>query len=32
MFIHTWDLRNKTDEHKGREGKIRQNQRERDES
>ena len=26
-FTHMWNLRNKTDEHSGREGKIRQNQR-----
>ena len=24
-FTHMWNLRNKTDEHRGREGKIRQN-------
>ena len=23
-FIHTWNLRNKTNEHRGREGKIKQ--------
>ena len=26
-FTHLWKLRNKTGEHKGREGRIRQNQR-----
>ena len=26
-FTHMWDLRNKTDEHKGREAKIRSKQR-----
>ena len=27
-FTHMWNLRNITDEHRGREGKIRRNQRE----
>ena len=27
-FTHTWNLRNKTDEHGGREGKIRYKERE----